>query len=229
LGRDEQQPAIACLTAAIAFSLWHTYSDPKFYLEHLVGPRSLSGDTVVDAELYRGAVNILLVMLLIGMIKFVFRRSLSEFGLGLGNWRKAPFLVAATPLMLAFGYLGANMKEYHDFYPATPGLAERSMAVFALHVGVLITYYIGWELLFRGVIQTSMMPRLGVAGAIAVQTLASTLAHTARPASELIGSIAAGIIWGIFAYRTKSIWPVFVHHVLLGVTVDYWICFGGVS
>jgi membrane protease YdiL (CAAX protease family) len=226
---EEFRPTVVCLNAALTFSLWHSYGSPKFYLQNLSSHLSFTGDAVIDAELYRGLGNVLVIVILVLMIKVWFRRSLVEHGLGIGQWRNAPFLVAATPVMLLFGYLAARMPEYQEFYPATPGLVGRSMTVFLLHVVVLVTYYVAWELMFRGYIQTSLLPRMGVSGAIAAQTLASTLAHTDRPSSELLGSIAAGIVWGIFAYRTKSVWPVFMHHLLLGLTLDYWICFGGVG
>ncbi len=226
LREDEFRPAMVCLNVALTFSLWHAYGSPQFYLENLAGQVSVTGDGVLDAELYRGLGNLLVIAVLLAMIKAWFGRSLTEHGLGLGNWRQAPVLVAATPIMLLFGYLGATMPEYREFYPATPGLAGRAMPVFLLHVGVLVTYYIAWELMFRGYLQASLTPRLGVAGAIAVQTLASTLAHIDKPSSELLGSIAAGLAWGILAHRTRSIWPVFVHHLLLGLTVDSCIWFG---
>ncbi len=220
------RPTMVCLNTALTFSLWHAFGSPTFFLENLAQDVSLTGDSVIDAELYRGCGNLLVIVVLVLMIKVWFGRSLVEHGLGMGQWGKAPVLVAATPVMLLFGYLGATMPEYHAYYPATPGLVGRSMGVFLLHLGVLVTYYVAWELMFRGYLQSSLLPKLGVSGAIAVQALASTLAHTDRPASELLGSLAAGILWGIFAYRTKSIWPVFMHHLLLGLTVDYCIWFG---
>jgi len=226
-GQEQHRPTVVCITAAIAFSIWFSFGDPRYYQKSLSQYFSLTGDLVIDAELYRGVCNALLIVLLVGIIKLCFRQTLVDYGLGIGQWRKAPVLVAATPMMLVFGYIGAVMPEYHEYYPATLGLVGRSLTVFLLHALILVTHYVAWELLFRGFIQTAMMPRLRVSGAIAAQTMASTLAHMDRPTSELFGSIAAGILWGILAYRTKSIWPVVMHHLLLGLTVDYWICFGG--
>lgn len=226
LGGEEHRPAVACLTAAVAFCVWFTYGDPKYYLRNLSSQLSFTGDAVVDAELYRGLGNLLLIALVIVVIKLLFRQSLREYGLGIGQWRNAPILIAVTPLMVLLGYLAATMPEYQAVYPTTPGLAGRSMTVFLLHAGVLVTYYIAWELLFRGFLQGALVPRLGTSNAIAVQTLASTLSHLDRPTGELFGSILVGILWGLLAHRTKSIWPVVVHHLLLGLALDYWICFG---
>jgi len=226
LGREENQAAKVCLATAAAFCVWVRYGNPKFYLLHVAPRLSLTGDAVIDAELYHGACNLLLIALLVALIKLVSRQKLVEYGLGIGDWRRAPLLVAGTPLMILLGYVAATMPEYQAFYPITPGLTERSMAVFALHAGVLVTHYVAWELLFRGYLQGSLVPRLGMASAIAAQTLVSTLAHLNKPDGELFGSILAGIFWGFLAYRSKSIWPVVLQHLLLGLTLDYWICFG---
>ncbi len=225
-GREDIRPAQVCLIAAVAFCVWVKYGDPKFYLLNLSSRLALTGDAVVDAELYRGLGNTLLIGLLVVAIKLVFRQSLLEYGLGIGQWSRAPLLMAGTPLMILLGYQAATMPEYQAVYPVTPGLVGRSMTVFLLHAGVLVTYYIAWELLFRGFLQGSLLPRLGMPSAIAAQTLASTLAHLDRPSGELFGSILAGIFWGFLAYRTKSIWPVVLQHLLLGLTLDYWVCFG---
>ena len=229
MGDESMRPTVVCITTATLFSLWHAFASPNYYLEELSSWLSVTGDAVVDAELYRGLGNVLVITLLLGMIKLVFRRSFGEYGLGLGQWRNAPVLVLATPIMILFAYLAATKPEFRAIYPMPTEVVDRSVAVFVLHAGVLVTYYIAWELLFRGYVQTSLIPQLGVSGAIAVQTLASTLAHVDRPATELLGSIAAGVVWGVFAYRTKSIWPVVLHHFLLGLSLDYWICFGDLS
>lgn len=225
----QQRPVVACLSTAVIYSLWRSFGEPRYYLEHLSQQVSLLGDTLIDAELYRGTGHALLVVALVAIIKLCYRETMTDFGLAVGRWRNAPIILAATPLMLLFGYIGASKPEYREFYPATPGLADRSMSVFLLHAGFLLTNYIAWEMLFRGFLQKSLIPHLGAAGAIAAQTLASTLAHMDRPVSELFGSIGAGIVWGTLAYRTGSIWPCVLQHMLLGLTVDYLITFGGLG
>jgi len=53
--------------------------------------------------------------------------------------------------------------------------------------------------------------------------LSTSLAHADRPDSEMIGSILIGSIWGFLAYRTGSIWPVILQHLLMGLTLDYFL------
>ena len=228
LSQEQHRPTVACLTTAITFCLWHTLGTPKYFLKHLASGRSPTGDILIDAELFRGFVNVLVIATLVAVIKLVYRQNLSDYGLGKPHWRRVPILVLGTPVMIWFGYLAAISPEYHAFYPATPGIVERGINVFFLHVGILVTYYVAWEMMFRGFLQSSFVARLGPLGAIAAQTLASVLAHTDRPPSELLCSIVAGMIWGFLAYRSKSIWPVVMHHLVLGISLDYFIWFGGV-
>lgn len=226
LTKEEHRPAIAAIVTSVGFCVWNVVFDPRFYVGKLANRFSFSGDSVVDAELFRAAGNVLLVATLVATIKFTFRQSLADYGLGLGNWsRERLLLLATTPLMLLMGYVGAQKAEYQAHYPETPGLAESSISVFVLHVTVLVTFYIAWELLFRGFLQSAFL-QLGGAGAIAVQTLASSIAHADRPDSEMLGSILIGVFWGYLAYRTRSIWPVVMQHFLLGLSLDYFLCFG---
>ncbi len=226
IAKEEYRPTIAAFGTAVAFCFWNVVFDPRFFVTKLSAWLSFTGDKVIDAELFRATGNLLLIAMLMATIKFVFRQSLVDYGLGLGHWMRQPLLVFASPLMLLFGYIGSRQAEYQAYYPDTPGLVGRSFSVFLLHAGVLVTFYIAWELLFRGFLQTTLVARLGAVGAVAVQTLASSLAHADRPDSELIASIVVGAIWGHLAYRTGSIWPAILQHLLLGLTLDYFLWLG---
>lgn len=226
LAREEYRPAIAAFATAIGFCLWKVVFDPRFYIDHVASRIAFTGDLVIDAEIYRAIGSLLLILMIVAIIRLVFRQSLSEYGFGIGQWTRAPVLILATPLLLVFAYLGAQRAEYQAFYPQTPGLADRSFSVFLFHIAIMATFYVAWEFLFRGFLQSSLVPRLGVMGAIAVQTLASSLAHADRPDTELIGSIIIGAIWGFLAHRTGSIWPCVLQHMLLGLALDYFLCFG---
>ena len=79
---------------------------------------------------------------------------------------------------------------------------------------------------FRGFTQQGVKPQLSLAVAVAVQTLASTLAHVDRPPTELIGSFFAGVGWGLMVHRGGAIWTVMLQHWILGIAMSYFICFG---
>ena len=54
-------------------------------------------------------------------------------------------------------------------------------------------------------------------GAILVQMIPFALLHAGKPEVETIGCILTGLYFGYVAYRTNSIWPVFVIHLFANV------------
>lgn len=225
IAKEEYRPAIAAFTTAAVFCLWNVFFDPRWYVASLADSFAMTGNTVIDAELFRSFGNVLVIVLLVAIIRFVFQQSVAEYGLGLGRWYRAPIILICTPLLLLPAYVGSGQAAYQAHYPDTPGLTEEPFSVFLVHLALMATFYVAWELMFRGFLQSAMVPKLGAAGAIAVQTLASSLAHADRPDSELLGSVLIGAVWGILAYRTSSIWPSFMQHMLLGMSLDYFLCF----
>ena len=55
--------------------------------------------------------------------------------------------------------------------------------------------------------------------------MASTLLHIGKPAVETYSAIAGGIVWGIVAYRTRSLLAGLLLHFLLGISLDWCICY----
>jgi membrane protease YdiL (CAAX protease family) len=63
-------------------------------------------------------------------------------------------------------------------------------------------------------------PHLGLACAVLVQTLASSLAHFDKPPAELLASVAGGLLLGVLAVRTRSILSGLLLHAGLGIAID---------
>ena len=227
--RDEHaRPAVVILAGTFLYTLWHVYGRPRFYTDNLSESISFTGNPVVDAGIYWAAMNLLLIVILLWMMKGIFGDTLANYGLCKGNVRFGiSRLVFATPILIGIGYLVVQQGAFQEYYPNNPGVKESaSTGLFLMHVAVLSTYYLAWEILFRGFIQHGVKPQLGLAAAIAVQTLASTLAHADRPGPELIGSFFAGVGWGVMVSRAGSIWTVVLQHWILGIALSYFICFG---
>jgi membrane protease YdiL (CAAX protease family) len=47
--------------------------------------------------------------------------------------------------------------------------------------------------------------------------------HLGKPVGEVYGSIIGGLIWGLLAYRTRSLLSGLLQHFLLGVLLDWFI------
>ena len=70
-------------------------------------------------------------------------------------------------------------------------------------------------------------PLLGTVGllpALAVQTMLSTLYHIGHPDTEIAASLAAGFLFGLVAYHTRSILYTTAIHALFGIATDVASC-----
>jgi len=159
-------------------------------------------------------------------IKFVMKRPLSDFGLGLGDVKTGLKILAfLIPVIFVAIYFAADMPDVRSEYPLAKSLLhERSHLVF-YEAAYVIFYYIAWEFYFRGVLLFGLKDRFGAFNAILIQTISSCLVHIGKPEGEIIGSIIVGIIFGIIALRTRSIWYVVILHALIGVLTDLFIVF----
>jgi membrane protease YdiL (CAAX protease family) len=160
-------------------------------------------------------------------IKFVMKRSLTEFGLGLGDIKTGLKILAfLIPVIFVAIYFAADMPDVRSEYPLAKSLLHEHSHLFFYEAAYVIFYYIAWEFYFRGVLLFGLKDRFGAFNAILIQTISSCLVHIGKPEGEIIGSIIVGIIFGIIALRTRSIWYVFILHALIGVLTDLFIING---
>jgi membrane protease YdiL (CAAX protease family) len=172
-----------------------------------------------------GLALVVLGLLPLLVIKLSFRDRLSDYGLGLGDTRyNLGFVLFGLLVVVPLMYLSSRRPEYRMLYPlirSHPG----SVPLFALACGLYLLYYAGYEVLFRGFLLFGSERRLGTWPAILVTTLATTLVHVTRPASEYAAAFVAGLVFGYVALRTRSIWGVLVLHFLAGVSLDFFVTF----
>ena len=117
---------------------------------------------------------------------------LSQFGLGLGDWKRGLSLLAVgIPLAVVAGWIASREPAMRAVYPLDPELARSNFFVYA----ALQMLYIGaWEVLFRGVLLFGLRGIWTEIGANALQTSLSVVAHFGR-ALENLGDIA-GLVAG---------------------------------
>jgi membrane protease YdiL (CAAX protease family) len=160
------------------------------------------------------------------IVKFVFRERLADYGFGFGiPIRTIRVTLLLTPVFIIAGYVASSGAGVRDEYPVNPTAGESGIA-FLYHAITYLAIYVGWEFYFRGFLQFGLKDAMGPANAILVQVLASCLLHIGKPTAELYAAILGGILWGILAYRTKSILPGMIQHYSMGLSVDWFICFG---
>jgi uncharacterized protein len=182
-----------------------------------------------DAYAYMTQFAVFFVLMLVipaAYMKFKMNANFAEFGLGLGNVKAGLKLLAiCIPIILVVLYFGTDSPDVRSEYPLAKSLHRQHEMIIWYHLAYVALYYVAWEFFFRGFLLFGLKDRFGVFNAILIQTIASCLIHLGKPASETIGAIFIGILFGIFAYRTRSIWYVFILHIIMGLSTDLYIIF----
>ncbi len=156
------------------------------------------------------------------LIRHVWKAPLSDFGVVLGDWK---FGLSATGILLpliavALLLPAARMEDMRSFYPVDKAAADSAARFLPYAVGRVLLFYVAWEFFFRGFLLFGLRASVGDITAICIQTIPSALWHIAYPTGELYASIAAGLLFGWLAIRTRSIlWPLLLH-AGIGVITD---------
>lgn len=150
----------------------------------------------------------------------VLRENPLKFGLGAGDtraWGRYLLLFAAV-MGVAVLAVSRAVPGFSAYYPVYAG-ARANHGLFALYALSVVAYMFAWEYFFRGFLLFSLAKRYGD-GAVVLQALPFALLHIGKPELEAYSSIAGGIILGVLALRTRSMWPCFLLHAFVAVWMD---------
>ena len=219
-----RKPTVVVLVATFVSVTWKYYGSATFYLETLSPWVSFGGDEQLNAALYVFfSAFILLGLIPLLVIRLVFREPLSAYGLQWGDARFGVKAIAViAPVMILLGYVSASRPDFLAQYPVNPA-AGRSAADFLQHALFYLFFYLGWEFCFRGFVQFGLRDSLGDWNAILVQTALSCVLHIGKPAGEIYGAIFGALLWGVLAFRSRSLMSPVLTHWLLGLSLDFFI------
>jgi len=129
----------------------------------------------------------------------------------------------AVPLCLAAAFIGSRDPALRKQYPFTKEACRTPGTFAAYEAAYLVLYYLPWEFLYRGLLFLALVPALGLAPALALQTIVSTIHHFGHPASEIWAACGVGFAFGLVAWITGSfLYTVFIH-ALVGMATDTFI------
>ena len=223
---DQFKPTVILFVAPFLMVTWKYFGDPKYLAAALPDACVLWNDrgaTGAMASFLAGFVLLGLIPAL--MVRFCFHERLADYGVCLGDKvRTLRSMLVLCPGFLLAGYIASTDSAVQAQYPINPS-AGQSPGMFAVHAATYLLFYLGWEFQFRGFLQFGIRHRLGDVNALLVQVLASGILHLGRQASETYASFFAGVLWGVLAFRTRSLLSGLVQHYLLGVTLDWFLCY----
>ncbi len=171
-----------------------------------------------------GLAALLFGLIPMGIVKFVFRESLTDYGVSLGIIQKTvKSALLCVPVFAITGWLSGSEIGFQSVYPLNPcaswGIWTSSW--FILHATTyLFLYYFSYEFFFRGFIQHGISDSCGIWNAILIQSLISTFFHIGHPMCELWGAFFGSLLWGFFVVRNQSLISGWLQHASLGILVD---------
>jgi membrane protease YdiL (CAAX protease family) len=217
---QDVKPTIILIVSALLLTVDRYFGSIEFARRMFT---SVSG---FDAALFMfGSAFVLMILIPLGVVVFGFREPLKSYGFTLGDWKTGLFLILVVfPIVaLALLYPASHTGEMRAFYPFDKGAGDSLVAFLRLQLTRTALFYTAWEFFFRWFMLFGLRKYVGDWLAICIQTIPSCLWHIGMPTGEIFSSIAAGILFGVLAIRTRSIfWP-FLLHCLIGIGLDFFI------
>jgi membrane protease YdiL (CAAX protease family) len=141
---------------------------------------------------------------------------------GLSTPRMGPslgFVGLVLVLVLPVVVLAARRRAQWQHYPQLR--QERwDTRTHAANTASWALYLLGYELYFRGVLTFVLVRELGTWPGLAVMTALYVAVHLPKPAGETVGTLPMGLVFGLTALASGSMWPVWLGHVLIAVGSD---------
>lgn len=157
--------------------------------------------------------------------------SLSRFGLGLGDWRfglraaavlyamMLPVLVAVSFAPNFVGYYPMSAWVRSEIAMYADGGVRSGLVSFLIYEAAYALYFVGWEFFHRGFLTIGLERAIGWY-AVFVVAIPFGIMHVGKPFPEAYGAVAASIVLGWLAIRTRSSWYGFGLHAGIAVTMD---------
>ncbi len=220
IGSADVKPTVIILVSTIALAV-QRYAGPAAFNARSFGPAS---EFLPVLWMFLSA-WFLFFVIPICIVIFGFRESPKIYGVSFGDWKTGLTLTLCIYPVIAGAllYPAAHNPEMKMFFPYDREALSSLFAFARLEITRGFFFYSAWEFLFRGFILFGLRKYTGDWLAICIQVVPSCLWHIGMPTGEILSSIAGGILFGILAVRTNSIfWPWLLHY-LIGIGLDFFI------
>ena len=141
----------------------------------------------------------------------------NPFGFRLRSCRPhIPLYALLIAIMLPILWLASAQPSFHDFYPMYKPV---SLGMWLLYEAVYMTQFFCVEFFFRGVTLFRLESRFGF-HAVTMMVVPYALLHIHKPFPEAVASIVAGLVLGMLALKSRSIWPGVAIHICVAFSMD---------
>jgi membrane protease YdiL (CAAX protease family) len=152
------------------------------------------------------------------VVKLLFRERLRDWGLSFGGyvrhlWIYAVLYIPVAAMVWLVSYSDAFQQSY-PFYKNPQGMRD-----FLVWEAFYALQFCSLEFFFRGFMLSGLKERFG-SSAILLMIIPYCMIHFQKPMIETLGAIVAGLILGLLAMRTRSVWGGATIHVGVAVWMD---------
>lgn len=216
---DKKSTTIFISIAILQTVSWY-YSSRLFYEEYLYNFFSNNGNADLFEFLYWFITDFVVLFIFpVLIIKYFFKEKLSGYGISLGNYKAGLlysflFIIIMLPLV----WVATSQQSFILTYPLLER-ARSSWKIFFIFELVTILYLFAWEFIWRGYMLFGLMPKFGIYS-IFIQMIPFVILHNGKPSLETFGSILGGLLLGMLAFRTKSIYYCVIAHVGIMFSID---------
>ena len=162
---------------------------------------------------------VLRILVPFGIILFVFREPLANYGWRWrGTLKHAPLYVGLYLLMVPLIAWASTQGSFQQKYPFYKGASEGGLSFW----GYELAYgaqFAGVEFFFRGFLTFALFRRFGY-NALLIMAIPYVMVHFNKPLPETFGALGAALILGALALRAGSCVPGIFLHWAVGITMD---------
>lgn len=171
-------------------------------------------------ELWWGAWHVLgYVLVPCLVIRYGFKERIRDYGLA---WNRAsdylPWCILIAGLVIGFAYLASHRSDFLQHYPFYR-MAQRSLFDLLAWEGIYLSQFVFLEFFFRGFLLKACHRRFG-ATALFVMVVPYVMIHFPKPWLEASGALLFGLVLGIIALRSHSIWGGVLVHTSVALSMD---------
>lgn len=160
-------------------------------------------------------------MIIFPLVLHLFSPVQTENFYGLTGFKNFPMLfkpyIPLLIIMLPVLWIAAQTASFNQFYPL---YRPQNVQDFLLYECIYLTQFIAVEFFFRGFFLFRLEKFLP-GKAVFIMVLPYALIHIHKPFPEAMGSIFAGLILGMLALKSKSIWPGILTHATVAFSTDF--------
>jgi membrane protease YdiL (CAAX protease family) len=124
-------------------------------------------------------------------------------------------------VLIPLGAINARGKEHLAMYPQVK-MDNWSPFEYLSNILSWGIYLLGYEFLFREILFLGLLPFVGIAAGIIINTVLYAAAHIYKGKKETLGSIPLGIVLCLITAQTETIWTAFAVHWIMASNNFIW-------